>query len=293
MYKKGIRRSMLYVPGSDLSKCEKALASEADSVILDLEDAVSPSMKLEAREIVCELLRKHGAVTKKELVVRVNQVSTLTGVEDILKIARCPVDVILVPKICVNDAIIADSLISSVERDTGLPAGRIRMIGLIETALGLEQLAELIRATSRLDGLQMGAEDLTKELEIVRTNEGSEIAYARNRMVIAARAFLVDAIDTPYADFRDIEGLKADIATCRQIGMQAKTAIHPCQIEAINAAFTPTEAEVLQARHIVVAFEDAIAKNLGAFSLDGKMIDAPVAERARRIVEKANLLAQL
>lgn len=284
---------MLYVPGSDLHKCEKALASESDSVIFDLEDAVSPSMKQEARGIVCELLQKHGTVSKKELVVRVNQVSTLTGIDDILAIARCPVDVILVPKACTNDVIVADSMISSIEQSLGLPAGKIRMIGLIETALGLLQLPELLRATCRLDGLQMGAEDLTKELEITRTSAGAEIHYARHSMVVAARAFGVDAIDTPYADFRDMEGLKADIAVCRQIGMQAKTAIHPGQIAAINEAFTPSDAEIAQARQIVDAYADALAKNLGSISLDGKMIDAPIAERARKIVEKASLVSRL
>jgi citrate lyase subunit beta/citryl-CoA lyase len=284
---------MLYVPGSDLHKCEKALASESDSVIFDLEDSVSPSMKQEARGNVCDLLQKYGTTSKKELIVRINQVSTLTGVEDIMAVARYPVDVILVPKACTNDVIVADSLITSVEQNMSLPAGQIRMIGLIETAFGLEQLAELLRATCRLDGLQLGAEDLTKELEIIRTSAGSELTYARNRMVVAARAFGADAIDTPYSDFKDIEGLKADIATCRQIGMLAKTAIHPGQIEAINTAFTPTEAEVSQARRIVDAFEEALAKNLGAISLDGKMIDAPIAERARSVVKKASLLANL
>lgn len=290
MYKKGVRRSLLYTPGSDSHKCEKALASEADSVILDLEDAVSPAMKPEARDIVCGLVQKHGAASRKELLVRINQVSTLTGVEDLLAVARCPADAVIIPKACVNDIITADSLLTSAEKSLGLPACHIRLIGLIETALGLEQLAEMIRATCRLDGLQLGAEDLTKELEITRTGEGAEIAWARNRLAVAAKAFHVDAIDTPYANFRDMEGLKADIATCRQSGMQAKTAIHPCQIDAINAAFTPTEAELSEARRIIGAYEEAVTRNLGACSLDGKMIDAPIAERARRLVEKMSLL---
>jgi len=274
--------------------CEKALASAADSVIFDLEDAVSSSMKQEARNIVCGLLQKmqNSSGCPKEVIVRVNPVSTLTGVEDVMALTRFHVNALIVPKICLNDAIAADVLLSGIEQSLKMQNGSIRLIGLIETTLGLEQISELPRAVKRLDGFQLGAEDLTKELEITRTAEGAEIAYARHRMVVASRAYNLDAIDTPFADFKNTSGLKADIATCRQIGMQAKTAIHPCQVDVINEAFTPTEAEILQAQRIIDAYENSVSNNLGACSLDGKMIDVPIADKARKLVEKGKVFSR-
>jgi citrate lyase subunit beta/citryl-CoA lyase len=280
-----MRRSLIYTPGSDAHKCEKALTLPCDTVIFDLEDAVSPSMKQAARDMVCGLLWKLAG-TNKEIMVRVNQISTLTGVEDLLAVTACPVDCIVVPKACVNDIITADSLVTSVEQSRGLKPVNIRLIGLIETVLGLEQLSDLVRITRRLDGIQLGAEDLTRELGIVRTTGGVEIAYARNKMVITGRAYGLDVIDTPYTNYKDSEGLKADIAYIVRIGMHAKTAIHPIQIGAINAAFTPALEEVEDAQRVVALYEKALAEGKGACSLDGKMIDAPVAERARKLLAK-------
>lgn len=281
-----IRRSLLYTPGSDARKSAKALGLACDGVIFDLEDSVSPDQKAPARAAVAQLL-SGPRLEKKEYLVRVNQISTRQGIDDLLAVAPCRPDTLVIPKACPRDIVAADVVISGLEAACGLPAGSIGIIPLIETPEGLENLPDILKAASRITGLQLGAEDLTKELGIKRTREGGEIVYARNRMVIAARAFGVDAVDTPFADYTDGQGLLADIAYAKSVGMTAKTVIHPAQIEAVNAAFTPTEDEVAEAKAIVTAYEEAVAKGLGACSLNGRMIDVPVAERAAKIVSKA------
>ncbi|GHV50562.1 citrate lyase [Deltaproteobacteria bacterium] len=284
-----IRRSLLYVPGSDAHKCQKALATAGDGVIFDLEDAVSPDKKNSARETVAQILRE-AERGKKELVVRVNQISTRLGIDDLLAIIPCRPDTLIIPKACPRDITTADVVASGLEEACGIPPGSIGFIPLLETAVGLESLREILGTAERICGLQLGAEDLTKELGIVRTREGNEIAYARSRMIMAARAFAIDAIDTPFADYHDTEGLLADLSYIKSVGMTAKTAIHPAQLDFINAAFTPTKEEVEQAKAIVAAYKESVAKGLGACSLNGKMIDVPIAERAMKVVRKAELI---
>lgn len=282
-----LRRSLLYTPGSDRRKIEKALTLESDGVIFDLEDAVSPDLKPAAREMVATILRECERHEKKELLVRINQVSTQLGIQDLMAVVPSMPDSLIIPKACPRDIIAADVVISGIEASLGMAPNSVGVIPLIETAVGVETLGEVIRSTARITGVQLGAEDLTKEFGITRTRAGMEIAYARNRLAMAARAAGIDAIDTPFADYKDEDGLIADIVYCRSIGMTAKTAIHPGQIRHINAAFTPTDAEVAEAKAIVDAYRDAVAKGLGACSFNGKMIDVPIAERAQKILDKA------
>ncbi|MCC8193795.1 MAG: CoA ester lyase [Deltaproteobacteria bacterium] len=282
-----LRRSLLYTPGSDGRKIEKAVGLDSDGIIFDLEDAVSPDQKPAARATVAAFLRDRARDGKKEMLVRVNQVSTEPGILDLLAVVPAMPDTLVIPKACPRDIVAADVIISGIEVSLGMAPDSVGVIPLIETAEGVETLAEVIRSASRITGVQLGAEDLTKELGVTRTRQGAEIVYVRNRLALAARAAGIDAIDTPFADYKDEEGLKADIAYCRSIGMTAKTAIHPGQIRHINAAFTPTDAEVAEAKAIVEAYREAVAKGLGACSLNGKMIDVPIAERAQKILDKA------
>lgn len=282
-----IRRSLLYTPGNDARKIEKTLTLESDGVIFDFEDAVSPDQKPAARATVAQFLRGHERSGRKELLVRVNQITTDLGIQDLLAVVPSRPDTLIIPKACPRDIITADVIISGLEASLCLEPNSVGMIPLIETAEGLELVAEIIKAAPRITGVQLGAEDLTKELGITRTKAGAEIAYARNRLTIAGRAWGIDVIDTPFADYKDEPGLIADIAYCKSIGMTAKTAIHPGQIAHINAAFTPTEAEVAEAQAIVEAYAEAVAKGVGACSFNGKMIDVPIAERAQKILDKA------
>ncbi len=270
-----------------MRRIEKALTLDSDGVIFDLEDAVSPDRKPAAREAVASFLRQCGRSGKKELLVRINQVSTELGIQDLMAVVPSMPDTLVIPKACPREIIAADVIISALEASCGMAPNSVGIIPLIETAVGLETLNEIIRSAGRITGVQLGAEDLTKDLGIARTRTGEEIAYARNRLAMAARAACIDAVDTPFADYRDEEGLIADIGYCRSIGMTAKTAIHPGQIRHINGAFTPTAAEVAEAEAIVEAYAEAVARGLGACSLNGRMIDVPIAERARKILDKA------
>ena len=282
-----LRRSLLYTPGSDRSKVEKALTLESDGVIFDLEDAVSPDRKPAARSTVAAVLRECGRDGRKELLVRINQVSMELGILDLMAVVPSKPDTLVIPKACPRDIIAADIIITGIEASLGMAPNTVGVIPLIETAVGVETLNEIIRSAARITGVQLGAEDLTKELDIERTKDGAEIAHVRNRLAMAARAAGIDAIDTPFADYKDEEGLLADIAYCKSIGMTGKTAIHPGQVRHINAAFTPTDEAVAEARALVAAYDDALAKGLGACSFKGKMIDVPIAERAQKILDKA------
>lgn len=277
------RRSMLYVPGSDPKKCLKALMFNSDSVIFDLEDAVAPNQKEFARQTVCELL-KAPRETGKELVVRVNQVSDSVGMEDLKAILPCKPDTVILPKASAREVTIADTFVTIFREDR-----EIGLIPLIETMHGLVTLREILNSSDKITGVQFGAEDLTKEMGIRRTAQGKELSYARSELTFIARSFGVDAIDTPYVDYRDVEGFEQDLAYIRSIGMTAKTAIHPSQIEKINQAFTFSERDIAEAKEIVEAFEKAVQQGLGVISINGKMVDAPVAKRAADVLASAGL----
>ncbi len=278
------RRSLLYVPGSDPKKCEKALTMDSDSVIFDLEDAVAPDQKEFARQTVCQLL-KRPRNAGKELVVRINQASSLAGMEDLKAILPCEPDTVIFPKASQREAVIVDTFAAIFVEDM-----KTGFIPLIETMQGLVTLREILKSSERITGVQFGAEDLTKEMGIKRTAEGKELSYARSELTFVARAFGVDAIDTPYVDYKDMEGFEKDLAYIRSIGMTAKTAIHPSQIEKINQAFSFSERDIAEAKEIVAEFEKAVKNGLGVISVNGKMVDAPVAKRAADVLKSVGII---
>ena len=280
------RKALLFVPGCDHKKCEKALALDISSVIFDLEDSVAPEKKEEAREYICKLLQKLDDFNR-EIVVRVNKVSTLRGIDDLRAIIPLKPDAIVIPMASVREVIIADTILRELD-----PEGEIEILPLVETAEGLMKLSELFKWSSRISGLIFGAEDFTKELGVKRTREGNEIAYARNHLTLIAKEYGIDAIDTPFIDFLDNLGLKNDLAYIISIGMTAKTAIHPNQVEEINAAFAYNLEEIEEAKKIVEAFERAIGEGKGACAYEGRMIDAPIAQRASDLLKAAGIIAQ-
>ena len=162
----------------------------------------------------------------------------------------------------------------------------IAIVPIIESAISLIEV-DVIASLNRVNGILLGAEDFTKDLEVKRTKEGSEILYARSRIIVACKAYKIDAIDTPFTDTVDMDGLVKDVNYVKGLGMNAKSAIHPNQIEAINNAFTPTKSEIEYAKRVLIARDEAFSKGLGVFSLDGKMVDAPVIARAETVIKKA------
>jgi citrate lyase subunit beta/citryl-CoA lyase len=286
-----LRRSLLYVPGSSLKMIAKSFEVAADAIIFDLEDSVSWQEKENARKNVIEAIGRAGN-TGKEIIVRINGVHSPAGIHDILEIVPQAPDAIIVPKADEASIITADTMIGAIEREMGWDINQIQLIPLMETADSIVNASTIVCAASRVRGLQLGAEDLTKELGIVRTSVGDELQYARSVLVFAGRARDIDIIDTPFPDFANTPGLIAETKRVKALGMTGKTCIHPNQVAAVNDLFSPAPEEVVQACRLVEAFELSVKEGKGACTLDGKMIDSPIAERARQIIRKATLIGR-
>lgn len=286
---KRLRRTMLFMPGNNPGMLLNAPILGADSVILDLEDAVSLTEKDSARILVREAIKSLD-YSNVELVVRVNPLDTQFGPIDVDVIARVKPDTIMVPKADEDEIKLVDSILSKIEKEEGFEEGSINIIPLIETAFGLENVYNVIKASKRVAAVLLGGEDLTSDLGIKRTKEGEEIFYARNRVATACKAARIDAIDTPFTDTNDYEGLEKDTIKAKSLGMTGKAAINPRQIDTIHSVFAPSEAEIKQALRVLDAMEEAKREGKGVFSLDGKMVDAPIINRATTTVELAKML---
>ena len=286
---KELRRSMLFMPGNNPGMLQNAAILGADSIILDLEDAVSLTEKDSARILVREAIKTMD-YSDVEVIVRVNPIDTEFGPTDLDTIVRVKPDTILVPKASIESIKEVDGIITNIEKEMGFNLGEIKVIALVETADGLQNVYEIIKASSRVNGVLLSGEDLTADLEIKRTKEGEEIFYARNRIAIACRACKVSSIDTPFTDTNDFEGLRKDIRKAKSLGFTGKASINPRQIDTIHEVYSPTEEEIVHAQRVLKAMEDAKKEGKGVFSLDGKMVDAPVINRAVRTVDLAKTL---
>ena len=274
-----LRRTMLFMPGNNPSMLQDAAILGADSIILDLEDAVSLTEKDSARILVREAIKTID-YSQVEVVVRVNPLDTQFGALDVDMIARVKPDTLLVPKADEEEIKLVAKMLDAIEQEEGYLAESIKIIALVETAIGLENVYNIIKASKRVVGVLLGGEDLTSDLGIKRTKEGEEIFYARNRVATACRALKVDSLDTPFTDTNDYEGLERDTAKAKSLGLTGKTAINPRQIDVIHSIFAPTDAELKHALRILAAMKEAEKEGKGVFSLDGKMVDAPVINRA-------------
>lgn len=286
---KKLRRTMLFMPGNNPGMLQNAPILGADSVILDLEDAVSLTEKDSARLLVKEAI-SNVDYSKVELVVRVNPLDTEYGPKDIDTIARVKPDSLMIPKATEKQLEEIDKILTGIEEEESFEKGSIKLIPIVETAYGLENVYNIINSSKRVVAVLLGAEDLTSDFGIKRTKEGQEIFYARNRVSTACRAARVDAIDTPFTDTNDYEGLKKDTTTAKKLGFTGKAAINPRQIDSIHEVFAPAKEEIDHAVRVLKARDEAQQKGLGVFSLDGKMVDAPVISRAVTTVELAKLL---
>lgn len=284
-----LRRTMLFMPGNNPGMLLNAPILGADSVILDLEDAVSIAEKDTARILVREAITNLD-YSKVELVVRVNPMDNEFGPVDLDAIARVKPDTLMIPKADEEEIRFVDVKLYEIEKEEGFEEGSIKIIPLIETAFGLETVYNVINASKRVVAILLGGEDLTADMGIKRTKEGDEIFYARNRVATACRAMKIDSIDTPFTDTNDEEGLSKDTAKAKSIGMTGKAVINPRQIDVIHSVFAPTGGEIKHALRVLNAMEEALKEGKGVFSLDGKMVDAPVLNRAKNTVELARML---
>lgn len=281
-----LRRTLLFIPGNNPGMLQNGGVFGADSVILDLEDAVAPREKDAARLLVAHALRTvdYGA---SEKVVRINPLDTFAE-EDIPAIVPCAPSALLVPKVqCAGDIQAAVKMISAAERPGQQP---VKIIALIETPQGLAESYAIARAHERIVALAFGAEDYTAGLGAQRTREGTEISTARTLVLNAAAAAGIQAIDTPFTDANDEEGLIQDTLFAKQLGFKSKLAINPRQIDTIHNVFNPTAQDIDWALRVISAIRQAEAEGSGVASLNGKMVDAPIVNRAERIIALARLL---
>ncbi len=285
-----MRRSMLFLPGNNPNMLINAGCLGADAVIFDLEDAVSPAEKDAARILVRNTMR-YMDLDACEVIVRINSVDTDFWCKDLDTIIPCKPDVILLPKSAEPaDIRLVDEYISTLEEKLNLQKGAVKIMPLIETAKGVENAFAIASSCTRVCALFLGAEDLTADLQCKRTKESREIEYARQRLVVAARAAGVDVYDTPFTDVNDDEGIVVDAQLAKAFGFTGKASISPRHVDVINDVFSPTLAEIEYAYEVVEAIRVAKEMGKGAVSLRGKMIDAPIVARAERTIAMAKAL---
>jgi citrate lyase subunit beta/citryl-CoA lyase len=273
------RRSVLFTPGDRPAMLRKAADTDADVLVFDLEDAVAPDRKAEARDAVRDLLVDPAFDPDAEVCVRLNPRPGTAADLDALRLETPRFDAVMLPKVGgLEDVVSLESQLHA--RGCDLP-----VFALLETAEGVLDARAIGRAAAT-DALVFGAEDLAVDVGATRTAEGTEVLCARQRVVLAAAATGVDAIDTVFTAFDDESGLVADTGVARQLGYDGKLAIHPSQVPVINDAFTPDPDAVDWARNVLAASEAAEG---GVFAVDGEMIDRPLVEQAKAILDRAGV----
>jgi citrate lyase subunit beta / citryl-CoA lyase len=286
-------RSLLFVPADGANKLDKAMASDADAVIVDLEDSIAPERKAAARDLAAAFVREAAKTDRRpRLLVRVNGLQTGLIDADLDAIVAARPDAIMLPKAEGGTAIIhADAKLAAREAIADLPPGHVKIIAIAtETARALFLAGTYCGASARLTGLTWGAEDLSAELgaETNRDTEGNFLdpyRLARALCLAGAAAAQVQPVDTVYVDFRNDAGLRRECDQARRDGFTGKMAIHPAQVPVINEVFTPSPASVARARTIVAAF--AAQPGAGAVGIDGKMFDRPHLAIANQVLARA------
>ena len=288
-----LRRSMLFVPGNNPGMIRDAHIYGSDSIMFDLEDSVSINEKDAARYLVYKALTslKYG---KKELVVRINALDTRLGIDDLEAIVRAQPHVIRLPKTeTAQDVIDCEREIERIEREIGMPVGTTGMMAAIESAKGVLNAYDIARSSKRLIGIALGAEDYVTDLKTTRSPEGIELLFARSMIVNAARAAGIAALDTVYSDVNNEEGFRAEAELIKKLGFDGKSVINPRQIQPLHDVFNPSEKDIAKALAIMEAIKEAESRGSGVISLNGKMIDKPVVERARYMLERAQAAATI
>ncbi|MBS74670.1 CoA ester lyase [Variovorax sp.] len=283
-------RSKLFVPASRPELFSKALASAADGLCFDLEDAVAPTRKAEARDRLAAFLRSGGlAGARQKIIVRINAASTPHFADDIRAVAQAGVDVVNLPKPrSVDDVRAAAAALQQAEQTNGVLAP-IGLLLNIEEPVALRLAAELAAASPRVVGLQMGLGDMFEPLGMAR-RDAISVQATMFALRMAAGEAGVYAYDSAFADIADAAGYRAEAELARRMGFLGKTCIHPSQVAIANDVFRPTDAEIAHARKVLQAAREADASGAGAYVVDGKMVDAPFVARAEQIVASARAL---
>ncbi|WP_187168372.1 citrate (pro-3S)-lyase subunit beta [Enterococcus faecalis] len=281
-----LRRTMMFVPGANAAMLRDAPLYGADSIMFDLEDAVSLKEKDSARVLVHSALKTfdHGNI---EIVVRINALDA-GGAEDIEAMVLAGVDVIRLPKTeTAQDIIDVEAVITEVEQQNDIPVGTTKMMAAIESAEGVLNAPAIAKSSTRLIGIALGAEDYVTNMKTRRHPDGQELFFARSMILHAARAAGIAAIDTVYSDVDNTEGFEAEVRLIKQLGFDGKSVINPRQIPLVNTIYAPTEKEIQNAKEVIWGIREAEAKGSGVISVNGKMVDKPIVERAERVIALA------
>lgn len=288
-----LKRSWLFVPGHRQRMVEKARGLNADVIMLDIEDGVPPAEKDQARALIAQALQAEGLPQGPERYVRINAIGHARMEADLEAVLRPGLEGLVLPKVESPEEVeLVEAILEARGPQVGLARGSVPFLVAIESPKGLIKAAAIAASSPRVVGLMFGAEDFGRELGLPtrREQEASELLYARSALVIAAASAHVQAVDGVWPDIQDVEGLWANARQARRLGFNAKSLIHPSQIEPINAVFSPAPEEVDYAQRVVQAFDEAFARGEGSIAFGGQLIDLPIVERARRTIELAKAL---
>lgn len=276
----------MFVPGNNPGMMQDAFIYGPDSIMLDLEDSVTMAEKDAARLLVHNALKTidYG---NTEMVVRINPLNTAYGKKDVEAVVKAGVHVIRMPKTETAEEVReVEREIERVEKEIGC-LGRTKIMAAIESTLGIVNAYEIAVASERMMGIALGAEDYCANLKTQRSPEGTELLFARQQIVVAARATGIDALDTVYSNLNDMETFRKEVELIKQLGFDGKSIINPRQIEIVNEVFAPTEKAIEKAKTIIAAIKEAEKRGSGVIAVNGKMVDRPVVIRAQRTIDLA------
>ena len=285
---KKLRRSMLFLPGANAAMLSTSFVYKPDSIMFDLEDAVSIKEKDSARLLVAQTLKlpvykEHGI----ETVVRINALNTPFGLKDLEAVVRAGVDVVRLPMTnSAEDIHEIEAHVERIEKECGREVGSTKLMAAIESAQAVVNAVSIAKSSPRLIGIALAAFDYLVDMQTER-GDGTELFYARCAVLHAARVAGIDAFDVVYSNVNDDEGFLKEVNLIKKLGYNGKSLINPRQIELLHNAYAPTASEVENAKKVVEAAEEGERRALGVVSLNGKMIDAPIIARAQKTIELA------
>lgn len=288
-----LKRSWMFVPGHRQKMIDKALAINADAIMLDIEDGVAPSEKDTARKLIGEALGRERAPKAPARFVRVNAIGHERMDADLEAVLRPELDGLVLPKVETAEEVLkVESVLKMLEPEHKIARGSVRLLIAIESPRGLLNAPAIAASSPRVVGLMFGAEDYGREMGLPTKREGEaqDLLYARSAIAVAAASAHVQAIDGVWVDLKDTDGLNRFALQSRRLGFSGMSLIHPSQIDPINAVFSPTPEEIEYAKQVVQAFEEANARGDGSVAFGGQLIDRPIVERARRALDMAKTL---
>ena len=281
------RRALLYMPGDDRRKIEKATTLGVDSICMDMEDGVAVNKKAEARAVIAQAMRELN-FGNSERCIRINSIGSGLEKYDLVAALATNPDSIVVPKIeSAGQVKWVSDHIETYELSGNLKLGSIRLLIGVETAKGILNLKEIAEADKRLEAIIFGAEDFAASVGATRTKEATEVLYARSAVVTACAANDLQAMDMVFIDFKDAEGLRVESEQGARLGFSGKQIIHPNQVSVAQEAFTPSDKAIEYAKRVVESFEASQREGKGAYALDGKMIDMPLLKNAQKVLDRA------